>query len=388
MESSNAGATGALIAQRRREKGWSQAELAEKLHVTDKAVSKWETGRSLPGIDCLEPLAEALDLQVLELLRGRRLLPEAPAEARAEVREVLAYSRREVRRRTRSQRRRYLAALLALLLAAGLGLWRSGLLSPRDRCPSPAGDAVIRIYDGTPGSLSAGKALSLQLWEKRDWRPSVRVEYPGGEYQGLLVGTGRGEVPAGLPPGRRAAAGPLPPGAKRLPGSHRLPRGLPGGWDGFTSSSSGARTAGRCCSATGRRRASGRATSGTMSGAEKSAAFGSRTDSGKSWPGRRPKKEERGKHLAGSGGGFGVGTAGEGAGQDEKTPSQGSGSACRKWAVRGSNNGCYQWEVLHRGRTRPLFRTPPCKAGEKISAPPDFPPMGPPPIRSHRAPER
>ena len=129
----------ALIAQRRREKGWSQAELAEKLHVTDKAVSKWETGRSLPGIDCLEPLAEALDLQVLELLRDRRLPPEAPAGERAEVREVLAYSRREVRRRTSTQRRRYLAALLALLLAAGLGLWRSGLLSLRDRCPSRRG---------------------------------------------------------------------------------------------------------------------------------------------------------------------------------------------------------------------------------------------------------
>lgn len=160
MEQTNAGATGALIAQRRREKG-----------------------RSLPGIDCLEPLAEALDLQVLELLRGRRLPPEAPAGELAEVQEVLAYSRREVRRRTSTQRRRYLAALLALLLAAGLGLWRSGLLSLRDRCPSPAGDAVIRIYDGTPGSLSS--ALSLQLWEKGDWSPSVQVSYPAGEYQGL-----------------------------------------------------------------------------------------------------------------------------------------------------------------------------------------------------------
>ena len=80
---------------------------------------------------------------------------------------------------------RWRPAGVFLLLAAGLGLWRSGLLSLRDRCPSPAGDAVIRIYDGAPGSLSAGKALSLQLWEKRDWRPSVRVEYPGGEYQGL-----------------------------------------------------------------------------------------------------------------------------------------------------------------------------------------------------------
>ena len=46
------------------------------------------------------------------------------------------------------------------------------------------------------------------------------------------VGAGRGEVSAGLPPGRGAAAGPLPPGAERLPGSHGLPRGLPGGGDG------------------------------------------------------------------------------------------------------------------------------------------------------------
>ena len=46
MESTNAGATGALIAQRRREKGWSQAELAERIHVTAQAVSKWETGVS------------------------------------------------------------------------------------------------------------------------------------------------------------------------------------------------------------------------------------------------------------------------------------------------------------------------------------------------------
>lgn len=227
MEQTNAGATGALIAQRRREKGWSQAELAEKLHVTDKAVSKWETGRSLPGIDCLEPLVEALDLQVLELLRGRRLPPEAPAGERAEVREVLAYSRREVRRRTSTQRRRYLAALLALLLAAGLGLWRSGLLSLRDRCPLPGGgrrdphlrrDAGQPFLGPVPPALGEGRLEPQRAGELSGWRVS-----------GSLVGAGRGEVSAGLPPGRGAAAGPLPPGAERLPGSHRLLRGLPGG---------------------------------------------------------------------------------------------------------------------------------------------------------------
>lgn len=48
--------TGELIAQCRKARGMSQGELASRLHVTDKAVSKWETGRGMPGIDTLEPL--------------------------------------------------------------------------------------------------------------------------------------------------------------------------------------------------------------------------------------------------------------------------------------------------------------------------------------------
>ena len=72
----DAGKTGELIAARRRELGWSQEELAERLHVTDKAVSKWENGRGMPGIESLEPLAEALGLSVSELLSGRRLTEE------------------------------------------------------------------------------------------------------------------------------------------------------------------------------------------------------------------------------------------------------------------------------------------------------------------------
>ena len=60
----------------RKAKGLSQEELAARLHVTDKAVSKWETGRGLPSVDLLEPLAEALGLTVSELLSGRELTAE------------------------------------------------------------------------------------------------------------------------------------------------------------------------------------------------------------------------------------------------------------------------------------------------------------------------
>ena len=64
----DAKATGALIAQRRKERTLSQADLARRLHVTDKAVSRWETGRGMPGLDSLEPLSDALGLSVSELL--------------------------------------------------------------------------------------------------------------------------------------------------------------------------------------------------------------------------------------------------------------------------------------------------------------------------------
>ena len=63
--------TGAAIKALREKQGMSQAQLAEKLCVTDKAVSKWETGRGLPDLSLLEPLAAALRVSVPELLSGR-----------------------------------------------------------------------------------------------------------------------------------------------------------------------------------------------------------------------------------------------------------------------------------------------------------------------------
>ena len=49
---------GAFLAQVRRERNMTQAELAQQLHVTDKAVSRWERGIGLPDINTLEPLAD------------------------------------------------------------------------------------------------------------------------------------------------------------------------------------------------------------------------------------------------------------------------------------------------------------------------------------------
>ena len=62
--------TGAMIRRLREARRLTQSQLAERMHVTDKAVSKWETGRGYPDITLIEPLAEALGVSVIELISG------------------------------------------------------------------------------------------------------------------------------------------------------------------------------------------------------------------------------------------------------------------------------------------------------------------------------
>ena len=62
--------TGAVIRKLREAKKMTQEELADKLYVSSKAVSKWETGQGFPDISLIEPLASALGISVIELLSG------------------------------------------------------------------------------------------------------------------------------------------------------------------------------------------------------------------------------------------------------------------------------------------------------------------------------
>ena len=110
-------ATGALIAQRRRQLALSQAELAERLHVTDKAVSRWETGRGMPGLDSLEPLSKALGLSVSELLSGKELTSEElPKTAGGQLMESMK----------REKQWKWLA-WLALAAVMALAVWGVGV---------------------------------------------------------------------------------------------------------------------------------------------------------------------------------------------------------------------------------------------------------------------
>jgi DNA-binding XRE family transcriptional regulator/desulfoferrodoxin (superoxide reductase-like protein) len=66
--------TSATIRQLREKRGLTQAELAEKIGVSSKAISKWETAKGLPDISLLQPLAQALGISVIELMNGERII--------------------------------------------------------------------------------------------------------------------------------------------------------------------------------------------------------------------------------------------------------------------------------------------------------------------------
>ena len=88
-------ATGRFIAELRKQKGFTQKELAEKLMVTDKAISRWETGKGLPDTSLLKPLGEALDVSISELLSGK-IIEEAEMKEQTDkiIFEALIYSKR------------------------------------------------------------------------------------------------------------------------------------------------------------------------------------------------------------------------------------------------------------------------------------------------------
>ncbi|MFQ9901590.1 MAG: helix-turn-helix domain-containing protein [Ruthenibacterium sp.] len=94
---------GAFVAGRRRERNMTQADLASKIQVTDKAVSRWERGLGFPDINIIEPLADALEVSVLELMKSERMAAnqvtgEEASEAIADTLNVARLQRRRERR--------------------------------------------------------------------------------------------------------------------------------------------------------------------------------------------------------------------------------------------------------------------------------------------------
>lgn len=186
---------GSFIGERRRELGLTQRELAERVHVTDKAVSKWERGLSYPDVTLLEPLAAALELRVEELMACRRqAVPDGEEDP---VKNLLTISGDSLKRERRRSWGR-VGAVLVLVLAAALVIAWNALYVTETRTQElvlketvdganyfyvQEGDRLLKLrcegdvdFDGTVVENEYGEGLAYALecrWNRLTYEGTV-----------------------------------------------------------------------------------------------------------------------------------------------------------------------------------------------------------------------
>ncbi len=110
---------GEFISQLRKKKGYTQKELAQRLFISDKAISKWECGISMPDITLLIPLANILDVTVTELLENRKFEDSTelnPQQVETLVKKALTFSE-ENPKKAKEQKLKY-----GIIFAACIGI--------------------------------------------------------------------------------------------------------------------------------------------------------------------------------------------------------------------------------------------------------------------------
>lgn len=120
--------TGNLIRELRREKGITQKDLADQLHITDRAVSKWERGLCAPDIALLEPLSEILGVKITDIISGTKTADSMDAETERKVNELLSYSEDEMNKKTKSYKKTVI--ILSVIAGLSLLLWVFNFFSP------------------------------------------------------------------------------------------------------------------------------------------------------------------------------------------------------------------------------------------------------------------
>ena len=135
-------ATGQYIARKRKEQHWTQAQLAERLGVSNKTVSKWENGNCMPDYSVIEALCRALDITVAELMDGENASQEGirPYDETQVV---------ELLRRTQELEKQNNMTLAMLLVTLGIAML-----------------AVVQMVEGSPfREFIAGFGTGLAIVE-------------------------------------------------------------------------------------------------------------------------------------------------------------------------------------------------------------------------------
>ena len=101
--------TGIIISDARKKLKMTQKDLADKLYVSDKAVSKWERGLCFPDISVLIPLTEILNISLYDLLRGEKVNKKEVEET---IKNTINYSNSEIKR----NKKKYIIISSAVIL--------------------------------------------------------------------------------------------------------------------------------------------------------------------------------------------------------------------------------------------------------------------------------
>ncbi len=140
---------GAFVAETRRENNMTQRELAQKLLVTDKAVSRWERGLGFPDINTLEPLAQALGITVVELMRCEK--NPAATVTKEEASLTVVDTVQAARQQWKRALKRFTLLLAGVLAAVGLWFFLTGMVPRTD------------VYLGEYAVLHSGDAVAIRV---------------------------------------------------------------------------------------------------------------------------------------------------------------------------------------------------------------------------------
>ena len=107
---------GKFISELRKEKSMTQDQLAEKLGVTDKSISRWENGKTMPDLSMLTILSRELNVEISELLNGRRMNKEELEKLRDTINNIIEYSNEEKKVKTSKLNNYFRAGLICILI--------------------------------------------------------------------------------------------------------------------------------------------------------------------------------------------------------------------------------------------------------------------------------
>lgn len=112
---------GRFLSELRKDHNLTQAELGEKLGVTNKTISRWETGTYMPPVEMLEALSNMYDLTINELLSGKKLSTEEYKEmAESNIKETLKSSTFSLKEKQEFYKKKWLKDHIAIMVFIGI----------------------------------------------------------------------------------------------------------------------------------------------------------------------------------------------------------------------------------------------------------------------------